>query len=264
MNTKRLLLKGDCLELFDTIEDGSIDLILTDPPYNISQDGHSIIRANLNSALMRRESNIVYDFGEWDKMTDEDYLAFTKDWFTKCVDKLKDGGTFISFFPKENVNYLGWIGKELEMRTRTIFTWHKTNPTPSFRKVNYLSACEFAWIGSKGEKAWTFNFGYQKDMHNFYETPNASSYATTEHPCEKPIVLLKHLIEVHSNMGDTVLDPFAGSGSTLVACRDLGRNCIGIEKDDKWYQVAKNRIEQHESQSNLFDFNVPNNEKGDI
>ena len=152
----------------------------------------------------------------------------------------------ISFFSKEDISFFHWLQKESNIRTRTIYVWHKTNPTPQFRKVNYLSACEFAYIGSKGNGSWTFNFGYQTEMHNFYETPNASIYGVTEHPTEKPVSLFKHFIEVHSNKGDVVLDPFMGSGTTGVACKATERKFIGFEKDEKYFEMAKKRINKNE------------------
>ena len=234
---------GNCIDLLDTISDGSVDLILTDPPYNISIKNNNRDRSNLSSPIMRRNKPVNYDFGSWDNMERQEFLDFTYDWFGKCANKLRDGGTFISFFNKEDISYLSWIGKEFDIRTRTIFTWHKTNPVPSFRKVNYLSSCEFAFIGSKGDGAWTFNFGLQKEMHNFYETPNSSSYKVTEHPTEKPLKFMEHLLNIHSNVGDVVLDPFMGSGTTAVAAKNLNRNFIGFEQDEKYFNIAKSRLD---------------------
>ena len=134
------------------------------------------------------------------------------------------------------------MDKEYGMRTRTIFTWHKTNPVPSFRKVNYLSSCEYAWIGSKGETGWTFNFKQQKEMHNFYESPNKTIYGVTEHPTEKPVSMMEHLLKIHTNENDLVLDCFMGSGTTGVACKNLCRDFIGIEMDKEYYQIAFDRI----------------------
>ena len=234
---------GDCLDLLKEVKDNSVDLILTDPPYNISKENDNRDRSKLNSAIMRRDKPINYDFGDWDNMERTEFLEFTRQWFELATSKLRNGGTIISFFNKEDISYFNWIGKDYDIRTRTIYTWHKTNPVPSFRKVNYLSACEFAYIGSKGDKAWTFNFGQQKDMHNFFETSNASAYGVSDHPTEKPLNMFEHLIQVHSNKGDTVLDPFMGSGTTGVACKDLDRNFIGFEKNEHYFDIAKQRIE---------------------
>ena len=238
------LIQGDCLiEMQTLIDEGvQVDCILTDPPYNVSKLNDNRDRSNMGSPIMRRKKPLNYDFGTWDNMERQEFLDFTRDWYELCVQLLRDGGTLISFFSKEDVNYLGWMGKEYGMRTRTIFTWHKTNPVPSFRKVNYLSACEYAWIGSKGDSAWTFNFKQQKEMHNFFETPNKSSYGKTKHPTEKPESLINHLLEIHTNENDLVLDCFMGSGTTGVSCKTLNRDFIGIELDEKYFKMANDRI----------------------
>lgn len=249
---------GDCLELLKDVEDGSVDLILTDPPYNISKENDNRDRSKLNSAIMRRKKSLNYDFGDWDNMERQEFLDFTREWFELCTKKLRDGGTIVSFFNKEDISYFNWIGKDMDMRTRTIFTWHKTNPVPSFRKVNYLSACEFAYIGSKGEKSWTFNFGNQKDMHNFYETANKSSYGVSDHPTEKPLDMFEHLLTVHSNKGDLVMDPFMGSGTTAIACKNLDRNFIGFEKNQHYFDIVSQRLDgTYEKPTEVADSDAP-------
>jgi len=232
---------GDCLEIMKGIPDNSVDMVLTDPPYNISKLNDNRDRSKLNSPIMRRKKALNYDFGEWDNMDRVDFLRFTRRWLKECCRVLRPDGTIISFFNKEDISYLGWVSKRWGVRTRTIFCWHKTNPVPSFRKVNYLSSCEYLWIGSKG-KFKTFNFKQQKEMHNFFETSNKSCYGKTNHPTEKPLSLVKHLIEIHSNQNDIVLDPFLGSGTTAVACVELGRRYIGVEVSEGYCRIAKDRI----------------------
>jgi len=239
----------DCLKLLKQMPDKCIDLVLTDPPYNISKLNDNRDRSKLNSPIMRRKSPLKYDFGEWDNKERGDFLDFTKEWIKECCRVLKENGTIISFFNKEDISFLGWIAKDYGVRTRTIFSWHKTNPVPSFRKVNYLSACEFLWVGSKGK--WTFNFKQQKEMHNFFETANKSSYGKTKHPTEKPESLISHLIEIHSNKGDLVLDPFMGSGTTAVACVKLNRNFIGFEISEDYVKMANERLNKLKEQEKL-------------
>ena len=239
------IIQGDCLEIMGHFPNGSFDLILTDPPYNISKLNDNRDRSKLNSPIMRRESPLKYDFGEWDNKTREEFLEFTAKWLKECCRVLKDGGTFISFFNKEDISFLGWEAKKCGLRTRTIFTWCKSNPVPSFRKVNYLSATEFIWIGSKGEKAWTFNFKMQKEMKNYMVTSNGSCYKQTKHPTEKPLSLTNHLIEIHSKHDDIILDPFAGSGTTIVSARELGRKFVGIEKNEDYIKMINRRLEQN-------------------
>jgi len=239
MEINKIIL-GDCIEIMKNIPDNSIDCIITDPPYNISKENDNRDRSKLNSPIMRRESPLKYDFGEWDNKTRDEFLEFTKTWLKECCRVLKDNGTIISFFNKEDISFLGWTAKDYGIRTRTILSWHKTNPVPSFRKVNYLSACEFLWIGSKGK--WTFNFKQQKEMHNFFETSNKSAYGETSHPTEKPLSLIKHLIEIHTNKENLVLDCFGGSGTTAISCLELGRNFILIEREREYCDIAENRI----------------------
>ena len=245
------LKQGDCLELMKELQDESIDCIITDPPYNISKENDNRDRSKADSPVMRRKSPLRFDFGEWDNKTREDFLQFTTNWLKECCRVLKDGGAIISFFNKEDISYLGWVGKKEGIRTRLIFTWCKSNPVPSFRKVNYLSATEYIWIGNKGTKAWTFNFKMQKEMKNYMITSNSSAYKKTGHPTEKPEELIKHFIEIHTNKGDVILDPFMGSGTTGVACQELQRNFIGFELDDKYFAIAKKRIEEASNQGRL-------------
>jgi len=235
----------DAVEFLKQIEDKSVDLVLTDPPYNISKENDNRDRSKLSLPIMRRESPLRYDFGEWDNMSRDGFIEFTKQWLKECCRVLKDGGTIISFFNKEDISLLGWEAKQFGIRTRTIFTWCKSNPVPSFRKVNYLSATEYLWIGSKGDKSWTFNFKLQKEMKNFMITPNGSVYKETQHPTEKPKDLIKHLIYIHSNEGDLVLDLFIGSGTTAVACKQLGRNFIGCDKNKEYIKMAEKRLSQN-------------------
>lgn len=234
----------DVFEFLKQINNKSVDLVLTDPPYNISKENDNRDRSKLNSPIMRRESPLRYDFGEWDNMSRDGFIDFTKEWLKECCRVLKDGGTIMSFFNKEDINLLGWEAKQYGIRTRTIFTWCKSNPVPSFRKVNYLSATEYLWIGSKGTKAWTFNFKQQKEMKNFMITSNKSAYGETKHPTEKPKELIKHLLKIHSNKGDLVLDCFVGSGTVAVVSKELDRNFVGCDINSAYVEIANKRLNQ--------------------
>lgn len=246
----------DCLDGLKQLKDNSVDLIITDPPYNISQKNHNIDRTKMNSPIMRAKSPLVYDFGDWDNMDREEFLEFTSQWMKECCRVLKENGTIISFFNKEDISYLGWEAEKYGIRTRTIFTWCKSNPTPSFRKENYLSGTEYIWIGSKGK--WTFNFKYQSQMKNYMITSNASSYKETNHPTEKPLDLIEYFIEIHSNKGELVLDIFNGSGTTSIASKKLRRNFIGFEKNKEHYDTSIKRLEKFDEDNKFKQFEVIN------
>lgn len=230
MEMSDIIIRGDCREILKSIPDETIDCIITDPPYMISQKGKSIGRKSLSSKTHKRNMDIKLDFGEWDQFkTEEDFFKFTEDWFRECARVLKPKGWIYVFFDKQKIGYFDLIlSKKYGLKGRTIFAWLKSNPVPSFRKVNWLSASEFIWVGSKGDCKLK-NFLMQKEMFNYMITPNKSAYGETEHPTEKPLSVIKKLILVNSNENDLILDPFAGSGTTLIACKELNRRYIGIE-----------------------------------
>jgi len=224
------LIQGDALKILKHLPSESIDLVLTDPPYGISQEGKKISRKSLSSKSWKRDMDIRLDFGKWDIFKDEgEYFEFTESWFKECVRILKQKGWVYIFFDKLKTGYFDLIlAPKYGIKSKTIFTWLKTNPTPSFRKVNWLSASEFIWVGSKGNCKLK-NFLDQTEMFNYMLTSNKSIYGKTEHPTEKPEDLIRKFILVSTNEGERVLDPFLGSGTTMQACLELNRNCIGIE-----------------------------------
>lgn len=241
------LFHGDCLEVMKSIPDGSIDAVMTDPPYNISQDCTSLDRSKFKNEKMRRNRKTSLDYGDWDKKERSEFFSFTENWYAECSRVLKDGGAFISFFSKQDISLLAWLGEEHGIRFRTFFDMIKTNPMPSVYRRNYLSAIETAFVGSKGDSSWVFNFTTQQGMRNYFLTPNKSIYGETDHPCEKPVDLMRHFVRIHTNEGMTVLDPFMGSGTTGVACIMEGRNFIGIESDAKWFETGNRRIEEEKN-----------------
>jgi len=235
---------GNCLEILSYIPDESIDLIITDPPYKISIEGNKIIRTYVHDNWKRR-SDIGLDFGEWDRQwkDDKEYFEWVAAWFSECVRVMKKGGWIYIFFDKQKTGYFDlFLAPYFGIKSRTIYVWVKTNPVPSFRKVNWNSGTEHIWVGSKGGSKLK-NFKEQKYMANYFLFPNASSYKETEHPTEKPVDLINHLIEVNSNINDIVLDPFLGSGSTAVACKMLNRRFIGIEINKEYCEMAQRRLE---------------------
>lgn len=220
------LYNDDCRTILPQIKDHSVDFILTDPPYNIAE-------YSTGNIYLPGRKFLNNDIAKWDEPTIE-----PKDFLDDFKRILKpDGNIFI--FTTYNL-----IGKwhevfDKEFDTFTFFVWHKTNPTPKIFKNGFLNSCELViCLWDKGHK---WNFMGQNEMHNFFETPNSSSYGVTDHPTEKPVKLMEHFIKICTDKGDTVLDCFMGSGTTGVACVNLGRNFIGIEKDAHYFQIAEQR-----------------------
>lgn len=219
------LLHGDSLELISEIDNGSIDLLLTDPPYNIAQKN--------NFTSMGRTG---IDFGEWDKNFDE--LAWIKDIFLK----VKKGGTVIIFNAWKN---LGDISNELEQagfQIKDLIRWEKSNPMPRNRDRRYIVDYEFAIVAVKPKAKWTFNRQSDKYDRSELRYPIVGGSEKTKHPTQKPVALMEELILRHSNEGETVFDPFMGSGSTGVAAIRTKRNFIGIEIEQEYFDISVDRI----------------------
>jgi site-specific DNA-methyltransferase (adenine-specific)/modification methylase len=213
----------DCLEGMKKIDDGSVDMILCDPPYNISQ------KNNFNT--MGRTG---VDFGEWDKGFD------LTTWLTLAITKLKSGGNIVIFNDWKNMSYIKDCLEDNNCLIKEMLIWHKTNPMPRNRDRLYVTSCEFAIWATKG-KHWTFNRQretYENTMFTYPIVSNSKRY----HPTQKPIELMQDLLEIHSNQGDIILDPFIGSGTTAEAAINTNRNFIGFELDKNYFDIANERI----------------------
>ena len=128
-------------------------------------------------------------------------------------------------------------------KVKNLFIWNKTNPVPSFLKVNFLSGVELAtWCVKDTKEKTTFNFTSQKEMCNYINHPITCGNERTAHPTQKPIKIIRHLIEILSNPNDLVLDIFAGSSTTAIACEEVNRRWICIEKEKDYFEMSKNRL----------------------
>lgn len=214
------LVNGDSFELLKTIPDKSVDLVLTDPPYNISKPNHfkSMGRAGI-------------DFGEWDKGFD----LFT--YIDQVARIIKPTGSFVVFNAWHNLGDISKYAETKGLVTKDLFRLEKSNPMPRNRDRRYISDYEFAiWFTSTGK--WTFN-----RMSATYERPKyVGAIETGLHPTQKNLGLMEHLIKIHSNEGDVVVDPFMGSGTTCLAALRNGRRYLGIEQEESYFKVANERI----------------------
>ncbi len=254
------IIRGDALIELKKISTESIDLIITDPPYNVSSD-LKIDRSRWGKK-QKRKAIINFNYGEWDKMSEDNFEKFTLEWYAECKRVLKKGGSIYVFFTKELIS-LFHLHRFYEyppekthrdsglIKTKNIISWIKNNPLPAFNRTNYRSAVEFIYFGQKEGGKATFNFGQQKEMKNYFEYPLVQGKERTEHPTQKPLGLIQKFIEVSSNEKDLILDPFMGSGTTGVACANLNRNFIGIEISEKYCAIAEERIMRVLNQTKL-------------
>lgn len=221
------LIKGDSINILENLNKNSIDAIITDPPYNISRDN--------NFATMGRAG---IDFGEWDK--DFDLTS----WIKVAEPLLKKGGNIVIFNDWKNMTNITKALEENGFEVKDLIRWKKTNAMPRNRDRRFITDYEVAvWAVKKGGK-WTFN-----RLSDTYEIPEIVGGLTTKsekldggHPTQKPIYVMKWIVERLTNKGDVVLDPFMGSGTTGIACRELNRDFIGIELDNTYFNIASKRI----------------------
>lgn len=219
------LIYGDCIEKLKSIPDESVDHIITDPPYGVSKKNnfHTMGRSGI-------------DFGEWDK--DFDQTA----WLDEAYRVLKKGGSLIIFNGWRNLGDIANYGEEIGFTIKDIIRWIKQNPMPRNRDRRYIVDFEFAiWMVKDGK--WVFNRlndTYDRPEYNY---PTVAGKEKTIHTTQKPVALMEEMIRRHTNEGQIILDPFMGSGTTGEACINTGRNFIGIELNEEYFNVAKNRIE---------------------
>ena len=221
------LYNDDCIKKFATMSRNEVDAIITDPPYNISRDN--------NFKTMNRAG---IDFGEWDK--DFDLVS----WIKYCEPVLKKGGNIVIFNSWKNMSFIVDELEKNNFEVKDLIRWKKTNPMPRNRDRRFITDYEVAvWAVKKGGK-WTFN-----RLSETYERPEIVCGVTSKkekidggHPTQKPVEVMEWLIKRLSNENDIILDPFMGSGSTGVACKNTNRKFIGIELDKDYYNIAMKRL----------------------
>lgn len=218
----------DCLIGLPKIESESIDFILTDFPYDLSG----------KNKISKKKGKVIRSFGGWDRLKDKDNFYFQV--YRELIRVLKTNATLVAFMDRKDIGY--YI--RLLERPLTYFNTYylfKNQPIPHFNKNNFRSGVEEALIMIKGKKPKIFNFLHQSKMKNYFRYNN--TIHLTEHPTEKPLGMLKTLIQIFTNEYNTVLDCFLGSGNTLIGCLQLKRKCIGFENDEKYYKAIMKRLE---------------------
>jgi DNA modification methylase len=209
------LYHGDCREILPTL--GPVDLVLTDPPYEIVATGGGIggMRGYLNKIA-----------GHIDGGFDVSILEPYRNWFCFCG--------------KPQLRELLAVADSGSGRW-SLITWNKPNPTPLVNG-NYLPDTEYI----------VHKFGSSADLYGGYSERSrfilhpAEQNGDMGHPTVKPLGVILRLLKVGSAEGQTVLDPFMGSGSTICAAKRLGRRAIGIEIEERYCEIAANRLRQGE------------------
>ena len=220
----------DYIDLINEMLDEKIkvDLLLTDPPYCVSRS-HQLGFSNMGRAGM--------DYGEWDYNFDQ------KEWIIKTSKLVKDGGSIVIFNDWKNISYMCEALQESGYIIKDLLRWEKNNPMPRNVNSRYVTDFEVAIWAVKGKKKWTFNkpeeVPYLRPTFKSGLVPGGKNRI---HPTQKHLGVIEEIIKIHSNPGDLIFDPFSGSGTTAVACKNLGRNFIGSEIEKEYYEKAIKRL----------------------
>ncbi|MBU2616968.1 MAG: site-specific DNA-methyltransferase [Nanoarchaeota archaeon] len=233
---------GDCVKELKNLKDESVDLIVTDPPFNIGKKYNSYA----------------------DRRSKEDYLEWCKSWLKECVRVLKDGGALYLFnYPENNAYLMPFLDEHLTFKRW--MTWHYPTNT-GMSPTNFTRTQHSILFYIKGDRPNVFN---KEDIAEPYKNPTDKrikaliesgkkgrtpydvfhfnlvknvSKDKTKHPCQIPVSLIEIFVKASSDEGDLVLDPFGGSFSTAHACKKLNRNSLNIELDPEYCEIGKQRL----------------------
>ena len=251
------LIEGDCIEVMAELPVGVADCVFADPPYNLQLE-RDLLRPN-----MTRVDGVD---DEWDQFGEgaldgqfgsfEAYDAFTEAWLSAARHVLSDTGTIWVIGSYHNIYRVGRIMMDLGYWILNDIVWVKTNPMPNFRGVRFANAHETLLWAKKSKEQGKYRFNHHtmktynggKQMRSDWELPlcTGSERITLNgekaHTTQKPEALLERVIVASTRIGDLVLDPFFGTGTTGAVAQRLGRRWIGIEKEARYVEVARERI----------------------
>ncbi len=223
---------GDSLQLMKELKDESIDLIVTDPPYF--------------RVMIREYNGKMHDWdNQWESF--EDYLNWCRTWFNELNRVLKVNGSLYVFADDKISAYIQVeLDKLFNLKNNIVWVKPNNMPIKGWRSYHcYAPITERILFYSKDLKKNEYKgcFTPKRNFTDVWTFPITSSSEDTYHPTQKPISILNRIIQTSSRKGDTVLDPFMGSGTTGVASVAFRRNFIGYELDEKYFKIAKDRIE---------------------
>ena len=250
MKTTHKIILGDALKVLKSTPNESVDLVFADPPYNISK----------KKGLGWKYSKHITMQEEWDMFSKDEFFKFNKEWIAECFRVLKQGGSLWISGSFHNIYQIGFILQEFhpEAKINNSIVWFKPNAQPNITCRFFTESTEhLIWASKNGDgKKWKFNYELtkkdiedqinpkEKQTRNVWAiplTPRKEKWAG-EHPTQKPEELLRRIILSCTDKGDTVLDPFTGSGTTNFVAKKYNRNSIGIEKDKKYLKILKKRM----------------------
>ena len=246
------ILRGDAIEMLESLPENSVDMVFADPPYNLQLD-KALLRPNMSKVAAVND--------DWDQFSSfEQYDFFTEAWLKAARRVLKESGTLWVIGSYHNIYRVGRVLQDLDFWILNDIVWVKTNPMPNFRGVRFANAHEtLLWAQKKKGAQYTFNhyamkaLNDDKQMRSDWLIPVCKGKERIRidgkkaHATQKPEALLYRVIEASTKPGDVIVDPFFGSGTTGAVAKKLHRNWIGIEREEAYIKVAQERIDEIEA-----------------
>jgi modification methylase len=242
------VLRGECVQMMRMLPSASVDCIFADPPYNLQ----------LRGELRRPDDSLVDGVDDdWDQFSDfAAYDAFCRDWLGECRRLLRKDGTIWVIGAYHNIFRLGTILQDLGFWILNDVIWRKSNPMPNFRGRRFTNAHEtLIWAARGRDSRYRFNYQAMKSLNDDIQMRSdwfiplctgaerlRNEHGLKLHPTQKPEALLHRVLLASTNMDDVVLDPFAGTGTTLTVAKRLRRNYIGIERHPAYVEATMARL----------------------
>lgn len=218
------IINGDSIESMKLLPSEIFDLVVTDPPYKTITGGDS------NGKNSERPKGML----SGNRKLFKHQNIKISDWMSELYRVLKENTHCYIFTNSLNLTEMLNESQKVGFKLHNFLVWEKNNCTPS---QYYMKNCEYVLFLRKGKAKWINDIGGSKTVHQFNNI-----IGNKTHPCEKPIDLLKFYIANSSNKNDVVFDPFVGTGSTLVAAKELDRMYFGYELEEQYYDIACKRV----------------------
>lgn len=249
------VIQGDCLEVMQNIPDNTVDITFADPPFNLKK--------KYNGYRDNKEFNAYLD---WCKQWIYEMVRITKPSGSIFVHNIPKWLTYYAGFLNEIADFKHWIawdaptapmGKSLQPSHYGILYYAKDLKQNKFYEIRYphkrCRKCNYLLKDYGGKKASLHPFGpLVSDVWTDIHRIKHNKYRD-EHPCQLPIHLLERIILMSTDENDIVLDPFVGTGTTLIAAKRLGRKFIGIDIDEKYVNITKNKLDNEKPNSKIGD-----------
>ncbi|MEJ5998770.1 DNA-methyltransferase [Corynebacterium sp. H130] len=263
------IIHGDCISVMQKMPDNSVDLVIADPPYNLSKG--TAWKWDNSAHLPGMGGNWNKVMEDWDNLDIVEYFKFTSLWLAEVKRITKPTGSIWTFGSYHNIGLVNFICQILDIEIINEVVWYKRNAFPNLSGRRLTASHEtILWSHPHkgGDRKYYFNYeeskfgdySYdrlktpEKQMRTVWDIPNNKERREIEfgkHPTQKPLRLLKRMIQLTSKQGDLILTPFAGSGSECLAAMELGRNYIGIEIESKFVDLAKLRLKTPQTELDL-------------